>query len=202
MVEMHWEGETQCHWKVGWWLSLVVFKVLWDMPFEMSSWVQWREQLNKLINEKHLEKCLAQIKQSVNLSWGFQVVLVIKNLPASAGDLRDEGSVPESGRSPGGGHGNPLQYSCLDNHMDRGAWWDTVHRVTKSQIRLKWLSTSTNPTYCYSSIKGSAPFMRQTIQNKEKYPFCWVLTPTPSVYYWLSHFCNSLKKRAYLMAPD
>ena len=134
MVEMHWEGETQCHWKVGWWLSLVVFKVLWDMPFEMSSWVQWREQLNKLINEKHLEKCLAQIKQSVNLSWGFQVALVVKNLPASAGDLRDEGSVPESGRSPGGGHGNSLQYSCLENPMDRRAWCITVHGVTKRQL--------------------------------------------------------------------
>ena len=51
-----------------------------------------------------------------------QVALVLKNLPANAGDRRDLDSIPESGRSPGGGHGNPLQYSCLENPMDRGAW--------------------------------------------------------------------------------
>ena len=70
----------------------------------------------------------------------FQVALVVKNLPANAGDIRDMGSIPGSGRSPGGGHGNPLQYSCRQNHMDRGAWWATVHSVTKSQTWLKWLS--------------------------------------------------------------
>ena len=53
---------------------------------------------------------------------------VVKNPPANAGDKRDAGSIPESGRSPGGGHGNPLQHSCLENPMDRGAWWATVHR--------------------------------------------------------------------------
>ena len=63
-----------------------------------------------------------------------QVALVVKNSPANAGDMRDAGSVPELGRSPGGGNGNPLQYSCLETSMDRGAWWATVHRVAKSQI--------------------------------------------------------------------
>ena len=57
---------------------------------------------------------------------------VVKNLPANAGDIRDMGSIPESGRSPGKGHGNSLQYSCLENPMDRGAWLATVHRVAKS----------------------------------------------------------------------
>ena len=56
-----------------------------------------------------------------------------KNLPANAGDVRDAGLSPRSGRSPGGGHGNPLQYFCLENPMDRGAWWATVHGVAKSQ---------------------------------------------------------------------
>ena len=56
---------------------------------------------------------------------------MVKNLPANAGDIRDLGSIPGSGRSPGGGHGNPLQYSCLENSMDRGAWQATVHRVNK-----------------------------------------------------------------------
>ena len=60
-----------------------------------------------------------------------QVVLVIKNPPASAGDIRDEGSIPGSGRCPGVGNGNPLQYSCLENPMDRGAWRATVHEVAK-----------------------------------------------------------------------
>ena len=51
------------------------------------------------------------------------MVLVIKDLPTKAGDIRDMSSIPELGRSHGGGHGNPLQYSCLENPMDRGAWW-------------------------------------------------------------------------------
>ena len=63
------------------------------------------------------------------------------NLPASAGDLRDQSSIPGSGRSPEAGHGNSLQYSCLENPMDRGAWQATVHRVTKSQTQVKKLST-------------------------------------------------------------
>ena len=53
---------------------------------------------------------------------GSQVALMVKNLPANAGNRGDVGLIPESGRSPGGGHGNPLQYSCLENAMDRGAW--------------------------------------------------------------------------------
>ena len=62
-----------------------------------------------------------------------QMALVVKNLPANAGDTRDVGSVLRSGKSPGGGNGNPLQYSCLENSMDRGAWWATAHGVAKSR---------------------------------------------------------------------
>ena len=65
------------------------------------------------------------------------MALVVKNPFASARDVRDVGSSPGSGRFPGGGHGNPLQYSCLENPMDRGAWQAIVHRVTKSQTQLK-----------------------------------------------------------------
>ena len=72
--------------------------------------------------------------------WDSQVVLVVKNLPARAGDVRDLGLIPGWGRNPGEGHGNPLQYSCLENPMDRGAWRATVHRVTKSWTRQKQLS--------------------------------------------------------------
>jgi len=62
-----------------------------------------------------------------------RVVLVVKNLPANAGDISDAGSIPGLGRSPGEGNGNPLQYSCLENSMDRRAWWATVHGVLKSR---------------------------------------------------------------------
>ena len=65
---------------------------------------------------------------------------MVKNIPASARDVRDAGLIPGLGRYPGGGHGNPLQYTCLEKLMDRGAWWATVHVVTKSWIRLKQLS--------------------------------------------------------------
>ena len=56
---------------------------------------------------------------------------MVKNPPANVGDISDMGSIPGSGTSPGGGHGNPLQYSCLENPMDRGVWWATVHMVTE-----------------------------------------------------------------------
>ena len=65
--------------------------------------------------------------------WASLVVLVVKYLPSNAGDLREMRSVPGSGRSPGGGNGSPLQYSCLENAMDREDRWSTVHGVAKSQ---------------------------------------------------------------------
>ena len=60
------------------------------------------------------------------------MVLVVKNPLANAGDIRDMSSIPGLGRSPGKGHSNPLQYSCLENSVDRGAWWATDHVVTES----------------------------------------------------------------------
>ena len=67
------------------------------------------------------------------MEWASQVVLGVKNLPANAGNVRDAGSISGLGRSAGGGHDYQLQYSCLENPMDRGAWRIMVHRVTKSQ---------------------------------------------------------------------
>ena len=64
---------------------------------------------------------------------------MVENLPANAGDTEDSGSIPGSGRSPGGGQGKPLQYSCLENPLHRGAWRATVYRVAKSWTRLKRL---------------------------------------------------------------
>ena len=76
--------------------------------------------------------------------WASQVSLVVKNLPVSAGDIRDVGSIPGSARSLGGGHGNPLQCSCLKNRMDRGAWQATILTVAENQTPLKWLSMNTH----------------------------------------------------------
>ena len=70
------------------------------------------------------------------------MALAVKNLPANIGDTREAGLIPGSGKSPGGGNVNPLQYSGLENHMDRGASWATVHGFTKSQTQLKRLSSS------------------------------------------------------------
>ena len=92
------------------------------------------------------QSILKEINPEYYLEGISQVVLVVKNLPANAGDL---GSIPGLGRAPGEGNGNPLQYSCLENPMDRGAWWATVHGVTKSRTRLKQLSTK--PTTGFST---------------------------------------------------
>ena len=68
--------------------------------------------------------------------WGFPRGSVVKNPPTNARVTGDVGSIPGSGRSPGAGNGNPLQYSCLENLMDRGTWWASVHLVAKNQTRL------------------------------------------------------------------
>ena len=78
--------------------------------------------------------------------WASQVALVIKNLPTNAGDVRDADSVPRSGKSPGEGNGNPLQYSCLENPRNGGAWWAAIYGVTQSRTRLKRFSSSKLPT--------------------------------------------------------
>ena len=69
--------------------------------------------------------------------WASQVMLEVKNPPANAVDIRDLGLISGLGRSPAEGNGNPLQYSCLENPRDRGAWWATVHEVAMSQTGLK-----------------------------------------------------------------
>ena len=80
------------------------------------------------------------VKIQLTIPWASQVVSVVKNPPANAGDVRDAGLIPGSGRSPGGGHGNSLQYSCLENLMNRGAWQATVHGVTENRTRLSNLA--------------------------------------------------------------
>ena len=89
---------------------------------------------------------------------------MIKNPSTNEGDVRDMGSIPGLRRSPGGGHGNPLQYSCLENPMDRGVWQVLAHRVAKSRTRLKRLSTHAQHNlylviifYCQSPPPHTAP---------------------------------------------
>ena len=80
--------------------------------------------------------------------WFSQEAVLVKNLLFNTGDTRGTGSIPGLGRFPGGGHGNLLQHSCLENPKDRGAWWATTHRVTKSQTQLKLLNMHTCKYVC------------------------------------------------------
>ena len=83
---------------------------------------------------------------------------MVKNPPARVGDARDPGLTPGRGRPPGEGNGSPLQYSCLEDPMDRGAWWATVHGVTKSQIQLSayaCMNTCTH-TQLFTKVKDAA----------------------------------------------
>ena len=89
--------------------------------------------------------CQSPIIPHCRQNQASQVMLVVKNPPANTGRLRDTGLIPESGRSPGGGHGNPLQSSQLENTIDRGAWQAMVHWVTRSWTWLKQLSTHIHP---------------------------------------------------------
>ena len=94
----------------------------------------------------------------------------------SSCNVRDSGLIPELGRSPGGGNGKPLQKSCLENPMDKGAWWVTVHGVTRSQIRPKWLSTNTC-TQSYSPTKADQVW--QLISYTAKRQCQFVAQPSP-----------------------
>ena len=102
-------------------------------PVFLSGEPPWTEESSGLIHGVTIKHSIAQY---VYVGF-FHVGLRAKNPAANAGDIRYMGSIPGSGRSPGGGHGSPLQYSFLKSPMDRGAWRATVHRVTKSQTQMK-----------------------------------------------------------------
>ena len=90
----------------------------------------------------HFEKTFGTLLKRLNVHLLYdlgasQVGLVIKNLPANAGGIRDMSLITGLGRSPGGGHSNPLQYSCLENPRDGGAWWAAVSRIAQSETQLK-----------------------------------------------------------------
>ena len=119
----------------------------------MHNSVLYKAKHNVIFIQRYLEISRNKLFLSISKNTAFHLfniiphslglprwALVVKNPPDSAGDIKDMSSIPGSGRSPGGGHGKPLQYSCLETLMHRGAWWATVYSVTKSWTRLKWLS--------------------------------------------------------------
>ena len=134
-----WEGGSGWRIHVNPWLIHVN---VWQNPLQCCEVISL--QLIK-INEKK-NKVLSCVLRD------FQVALVVKNLSANAGDLRDVGLILGSGRCPGGGHGNPLQYSCLENPMDRGAWLAMVLGFIKSQTWLKQLSTHVHGFLSYRIV--------------------------------------------------
>ena len=116
--------------------------ILWS--FDARSWLIRKdpEFLKGFRNSTNLIFLDNQYLRDWSVTFKAQVALVVKNPPANTGDVRDGGPIPGSGRSPREGHGNPLQYSFLENPMDRVAWQVTVHGVAKSWIRLKQLGTA------------------------------------------------------------
>ena len=102
---------------------------------------------------------------------------MVKNSLANAGDTKDMGSIPGSERSPGVRNSNPLQYSCLENPMDRGAWRATVHRVAKSRTWLKWLSTWRRREHSISAHILAAWFFLMAAE-------CFIM--------WLNHCLSSV----------
>ena len=99
---------------------------------------------------------LGQLIYLVVVTYHFPGTASVKNLPANAGDVRDTDLIPGSGRSPGEGNCNPLQYSCLDNPMDRGTWQATVDKVTKSSVdrSLTGLTSRYQQNYTLSGTLG------------------------------------------------
>ena len=118
--------------------------------------------------------------------WGFHGGSAIKNLPDNAGDARDVGSIPVLERSPWEGNGNPLQYSCLENPMDRGAWWSMVHKAHLCQTRLKQLSTHACK---YNDAKKSRPSPPYSLLTPAVYIYCIIICSL-SIYLFSLNRCK------------
>ena len=111
-----------------WWLKWK--KIIIIIIFSHSSG-DYKSKIKVLVGLASSEVPLPGLQMFTLLLWPSQVVLMVKNSPASAGDIRGLSSIPVLKRFPGGGHGNPLQYSSLENPMDRRAWWASIHGVAK-----------------------------------------------------------------------
>ena len=118
-----------------------------EVPWILLKMCQWVEFLGHVVTLSNFLRSCPTISHSRWAILASQVALVVESPPADTGDVRGAGLIPGSGRSPGGGPGDPLQYSCLENPMDRGAWWAMVRRVAESWTRLKWLTTHHTAMY-------------------------------------------------------
>ena len=142
------------------------------------------ENLNRLSDQLYIS------------AWASKVA---KNLPANTGNAGDVDSIPALGRSPGGRNGNPLQYSCLGNPMDRGAWWATVHEVGKSQTELsKHINTHTHTLafafqFCDSQPRLHSGITWKALKNPKSEPYPSILPSICSyLYLSLSPVCSSV----------
>ena len=113
-----------------------------------------------------------------------QAVLVVRNPPANAGDVRDAGVIPGLGKTPGEESGNPLQYPCLDNSMDRGAWWAMLHRVAKSWAWLKRFSMHACMHY-QRAVSSFFPYILDTVWRLSKFSPFICLGRTHKIIGWM-----------------
>ena len=111
---------------------------------QLSNWTELNLDINSQQKSKFIERSLGLDSENMNLNISFSGGTRGKESSCQRRRHRDTGSIPGLGRSPGGGRGNPLQYSCLENPMDRWDWQATIHRVTQSRTQLKQLSTHTH----------------------------------------------------------
>ena len=138
-----------------------------------------REMINPQLSE------LSQRKYPhVTTTWGFPGgTSGKKNLPVNAEDIRDMGSISGQGSSPGGWHGNWLQYYCLENPKDRGAWQATLHRLAKSLIWLKWLGTFTSNHPSKETVLYPFPLPHRSLSKIFSTTVCFCL-------FWTLYRCN------------
>ena len=171
-----------CGWRTHhahWAAQTVESKYAWEHPSHKNRWGigGWICQLSS--HELDPLHCPPQFPagwapfvhhgvQLINFFACSQVALVVKNLTPNARDIRDSGLIPGLRRSPGGGHGNPLQCSCLENPVDRGAWWATVHRVTESWTGLK---QPCMPAHCLMSPHPSWYFLESASRQMIFYSY-------------------------------
>ena len=129
--------------------------------------------------------------------YGLPQWLCIKESTCNAGDTGDAGSIPRWGSFPGGEHGNPLRYSCLETSMERGAWWGIVHRVTKSQIWLKWLSVLAS--LCIVVELLGHGFCVQSILRKVPFVSSWHFPLLSLVELWFSFGQMTIQNRDFIL---
>ena len=139
------------------------------------------------------------LRAALKFYWASQMALMVKNLPANAGDRRHTGSIPGSEKFPGEGNDNPLQYSCLENPRDRGVWWAAVQGVTKSQTQLstqhRYLGEYHSAENYFSTLYWKkcpcSPFNKSMIHfEHRKLP--WIFSHAPAL------ICQYTYSQAYL----